>query len=177
MKRNIWLVLAVLVPMHAHGAAFSPVQIITPRMFPVLPTPIVSIRPTISLPSPMNPMAPLSPSALIAPSLSAALLPSVSISPLITIRLAETPKEENKVVIPGSFNPGSPIKMPLKSEKNISKAAIRLGEIFDGTSQPAKAPVVVPTQQIREDGSASGQHLTLPEMDLENEIGIGQIFE
>ena len=67
--------------------------------------------------------------------------------------------------------------MPLVNDQNVCKVAARLNAGFDGTSQPERAPVAAPSLQIREDESASGEHLTLPEMDLENEIGIGQALE
>ncbi|MEK7857712.1 MAG: hypothetical protein AAB320_01100 [Elusimicrobiota bacterium] len=175
MKRNFWLTLAILAPISAHAAAFSPVTLVAPRMFPILPTPIVSIRPNIALPSPINPLAPLSPSVLLAPTLSASALPS---APALVPAIEITPvTEEKKIILPGSFNPGSPIKMPLVNDQNVSKVAARLNAVFDGTSQPERAPVAAPSQQVREDESASGEHLTLPEMDLENEIGIGQALE
>jgi hypothetical protein len=191
MKKNFWLILAVLsllgmiiMPGTAHSApialpAINPSRVILPNY----PLPRVTIhQPRIQLPMPQ-----------LQPSLIPTSLPSViAVAPavLAPIVTAEAPAVAAPgaplISAPQSAIPASRIEgisVPAKARKgvggilsrlNSQKGARELTALFDGAQQKTE-PVAVPAEPVQsapadpfEDNS-----LTLPESDLAEEIGLG----
>lgn len=128
----------------------------------------------IKAPSPLTPLsvapqfilAPAAPSLVISlPVAAAVATPVIAPAPIIN-------QGQSKVILPGLFNPKSPIKLP-----GSNKKALNLNALFDGAkdSQPTPVPVGEHKEEPAELPAAtekSDSHLTLPEWDLAQEIGI-----
>lgn len=172
MKSHPWLALAALsllgmtVVPSAHSSVISvPIRSTPNVIVPVLPSikvPLITIRPGVQLPSPVSPL-PLTPRVMLAQD-----KPSI---PLL--------QGQSKVILPGLFNPTSPIKLPKKMTGN-GQAAL-LSALFDGTK--GQQPVAVPAEKPKEEKpqetrplpltpEKGNSRLTLPEWDLAQEIGI-----
>lgn len=131
--------------------------------------------------------------AMIAPtrvSLPGVRAPQIAINPRIQLPtpavpvIAPTaPRLTPSIVLPGAFNPSSPIAFPAPAGENTGKVVAQLGALFDGAAAkdaPA-VPVVdgkaekaapAPKQDVPAVRAERGNsHLTLPENDLLNEIG------
>lgn len=173
--RHFWLALGAMSLMaqvpsaHAFTASF-PVRA-TPGIgitsLPIVKIPVISIRPGTNL----NPVTTLGAAPLVLAPAPAVIVPLIT--PVITPVIIPVVNPISKVILPGLFNPNSPIKLPGKP--GSQKQALRLNALFDGAAKPQ--PEAVPVDEVKEEpqqpaGESGESHLTLPEWDLAQEIGI-----
>lgn len=199
MKRNLWLILAVLsllgmiiMPGTAHSAVVAfPTALPTrnsPRIaFPNYPLPLVSIgTPKIQL---------------VAPQLHVSLVPAVVptvmtvaptvMAPMAMVQAPGMDSQKNPAgIAPQSAIPASRIagiaaqrkarkgtggilsRMADKKEGGLPSAS-RIAALFDGAEQPEPAAVPVGPAQTAPADATEDTSLTLPESDLAEEIGLG----
>ena len=179
MKKTL---LALIVAIPATASAAGVVRItaverfpLTPRILPGVPLPIVSIgNPRIQLPAPnfnrssipmvLAPVVAAAPSAVEA--VWVARIPAPN-APVTTPR--ELPSPRPKSILP-------PARRILQSPKGIELAA--LDRMFDNKGGKTPEPVAVPGQEISIPEQIAPSHpFTLPEHDLENEIGLPWVVE
>lgn len=187
MKKNIWLTLAALSligmalapKLHAAGSILPsrPIPNVTPiPRLPVVPIPPLSIVPSVNLPGVPSPM-PIAPRFTLAAAPAAPVAPAVPVAPKAPVTEITFIQGE-KIILPGAFNPNSPVKMP-EVGGNTKKIEARLSALFDGSNKKQPTPVPVDTMEEPEiepvrpvnRGSSQPGHVSLPEQDLANEIG------
>lgn len=200
MKRNFWLILAVLallgmiiMPTTAHSAVIA------------VPTELPNINiPRLVLPNYPIPMGSLKLTQvqLSAPQLQASLIPAVvptvvEVAPVAAapVAVAKSPFKEAPAapvyIAPQSVIPSSRIEgisAGRKARKNIGSAlagltsnnkesrlpsAAKMAALFDGATQPGPVAVEVTPVQSAPVDAAEDTSLTLPESDLAEEIGLG----
>jgi len=197
MKRNFWLILAVLallgmliMPGTAHSA-----ELLAPKSLPTISAPRVILP---NYPVPMGQLS-LSGVRLTVPTLPASLItaavPAPAVAESAPVILSRNPADDGisapVIISPQSVIPSSRIEGIAAGRKvrkgitsRIGKAIAGLGAdnkekaqkltaLFDGAAQaePAAvpaAPVTASPEDVSEDTS-----LTLPESDLADEIGLG----
>lgn len=166
---------AFAAPAHSAQVYFPGRAVTVPVLLPNRPMPIVSIKPQISLPSPVNPM-------VIAPSL--VLAPSLVIVPAAPVRAAAIAAPSVEIVVISALpSPAAPaggfypaVRKTLGSRSGTPLTAAKLDALFDGVEKPEPAPVSVPSQkseaaQEEPASPVTDSHMTLPEQDLASEIG------
>ena len=138
----------------------------TPRILPNVPVPIVSIGgPRIQLPSPSFAYSSLPLSAAPAVARAPSAIEAVMVDHFSVGAAIELPGPRPKSILP-------PAKRILKSGKGIELAS--LDRLFDNKGEKKPEPVAVPGNQlpVPEQIAPSGRPFTLPEHDLEDEIGL-----
>jgi hypothetical protein len=140
----------------------------------LLPSPLTGplVGTGISLPTPLPTLAP---SVILAPSFAAAAVPAaVALPAALPSRGGQLPVSRDGVVNPLTrVMPGVAIRFsgaeapskPAASLPDLPKE--KLDETFDGGNRPSKPSVVPGRKPV-----TSGRHISLPEWDLERELGI-----
>ncbi len=183
MKRNFWLVLAVLaivamvfVPRRAYSMELETRLLPGVPSIPALPTPSCPVVPAIN-PDWRTPQLPTFPSRDIRVPAEPLQLPSRRIpGPVLPIPVVVAPARLPATARPkGVLVMADALATSAASAQN-AQASVKLAAAFDGTRASAstrsdEAVIVVPQQKRRRVTRSEGR-LTLPESDLESEIGI-----
>jgi|GEM_PF-6807932 len=198
MKRNFWLILAVLsllgmiiMPSTAHSAVIA-----VPTALPPIDVPRIALP---SYPISMMSLKQLQ-VQLITPQLRVSLVPAVvptvvAAAPVVIVPVAMAPVMDAPkypmVFVAQSAIPHSRIegisagrKAPKSAGATLSRmtednkgsrlpAPARITALFDGTEEPEPSAVPVGSAQTAPANASEDTSMTLPESDLAEEIGLG----
>lgn len=177
MKKAL-LALVLAVPVSASAAGYVRVVGVsrlpmTPRILPCVPLPVVSIgRPVIQLPAPhfAHASLPLGLPPAVIPAPSA--IEAVWVAQLPAQQPVRLPSPAPKSILPVT-------RRILKSTKMGGIELAALDMVFDNKGGKTPAPVAVPGEEIPVSNriEPSGRPFTLPEHDLEDEIGLPRAVE